>query len=104
MLRKGNDTVVVHIIYIYLVSGRIRVIDADTCSEVQCLVEVGAVGSLDIALNEGKVTVAAVTHQTRFNGTTVSKITGFFPRDDDTWERLLPVRDCSPVSCIRLVY
>ena len=65
---------------------------------MQCLVEAGSVGSLDVALNGGKVAIAAVTHQTRFNGTAMSKITTFSPRDDNTWERLLPVRDCSPVS------
>lgn len=82
----------------YSYTGRLRVIDVDTCSEVQCFVEVGAVSCVDVALNGGKVVVAAVTHQTRFNGSFVSKITTFCPRDDNSWERLLPVRDCSPVS------
>lgn len=78
--------------------GRVRVIDVDTCSEVECLMEVGSVGSLDIAMNNGRVVVAAMTSQTNFNGSITSKITTFCERVNNSWDRLHLVMDSPPVS------
>ena len=68
----------------------------ESSSEVQCLVQAGAVCAVDV-LCEDRLVIASLATQTRFDDSTVYKTTVHTASDDGTWDRVQLACD-APVS------
>ncbi len=75
----------------FFLSGRIHIIDVPTCSEVDCLVESGAVCGIELLAQEQDRILVARVAQTRLDGSSVNNIT-MFAADGDSWDRVQLVR------------